>query len=293
MPELPEVETIRSHLEPGVTGKQIIKVDIRLPRLLENPVKDFKKAVEKREITKLERRGKYLLFHLESGSFCIHLGMTGQLSFSPSDYKENFHFTKTITGLQKPLGVHPVDKHTHVVFYLSTGERLLFRDPRTFGKLFLTGNFPLNHPRLFKLGPDPLKIRVQAFLSGHGRRFLNSTRNIKAVLLDQTFLSGVGNIYADEALFLSCLHPQTPVNEISPTKMHALLLNVKKALRKGIKNFGTTFSDYRKPDGTAGANLERLQVYGRQGKPCLRCGTTLEKMVVSQRGTVICSKCQG
>ncbi len=166
-----------------------------------------------------------------------------------------------------------------------------FRDPRTFGKIiFIPGHEWKNHARIRKLGDEPLDLKIEPFLK---KNFpAESRRSIKALLLDQSFLAGVGNIYADEALFASSIHPKKIVAHVNPAERTRLLEEVKNVLRKGIKYQGTTFSDYRQPDGSNGSNFERLMVYGRGGKPCRTCGTTLIKTLVAQRGTVFCPKCQ-
>src|SRR5690606_35120474 len=177
-----------------------------------------------------------------------------------------------------------------LVLHLDGGARLLFRDPRTFGKLVLVpGATWAEHPRLRKLGPEPLEMKPAAVAASFPK---DSIRPVKALLLDQEFLAGVGNIYADEALFLAGIHPRRKVKALEPAEKLALLKAVKTVLRKGIKYQGTTFSDYRKPDGGKGDNYERLLAYGRGGFPCRTCGTTLRKTVVAQRGTVFCPECQ-
>lgn len=292
MPELPEVETIVRMLIPNVEGKRIAAADLRLGRmLLGMPPKAFADALEGRAIVRLLRRGKYIVLELEDCALVIHLGMTGQLTFSPADFVENPGFVRSITGLERPEGVHPVDKHTHLILNLAGGERVLFRDPRTFGKLFLTpgGEWP-GHPRLRILGEEPLTMKIPAFLKKHFP--VASARPIKALLLDQSFLAGVGNIYADEALFRSGIHPGMLARDLGLAAMTRLLEAVKVVLRKGIRNSGTSFSDYRKPDGSEGSNQGRLMVYGRGGEPCRACGAILEKSLVAQRGTVHCPECQ-
>lgn len=292
MPELPEVETIVRHLAPHAEGGRIASVELRLPRILLSPSPAlFKDILPGQTIRRILRRGKYILLELEISTLVVHLGMTGQLTWSPAAYRENPGFIRTVTGLEKPKGVHPVDKHTHLILTLDGGERILFRDPRTFGKLFLVegATWP-GHPRLRILGAEPLDLDVKAFLRrGYPAQ---SSRPIKALLLDQSFLAGIGNIYADEALFRSGLHPKRLVKDTSLDRMEALLKAVKAVLKQGIKNNGTTFSDYRKPDGSEGGNFERLQVYGRGGLPCRRCRAILVKSVVAQRGTVHCPACQ-
>lgn len=292
MPELPEVETIVRMLAPHVDGRRIAKAELRLGRMLLGlPPREFGPALEGRRIERVLRRGKYIVFELEGCALVIHLGMTGQLTWSPAEYAETPGFVRTVTGLQKPKGVHPVDKHTHLILNLEGGERVLFRDPRTFGKIFVVpGRGWPEHPRLRILGAEPLDLKPRPFLKAHHPAA--SARPIKALLLDQSFLAGVGNIYADEALFRSGIHPKTPVRDLPEEKMVSLLESVKSVLRKGIRNSGTSFSDYRKPDGSEGSNQERLQVYGRGGEPCRKCGAILAKSVVAQRGTVHCPACQ-
>lgn len=292
MPELPEVETIVRLLAPHAEGRRILAAELSLPRILLSPAPAlFKCILPGQRIERIIRRGKYIILELERSSLVVHLGMTGQLTYSPAEYREEPGFVRTITGLEKPKGVHPVDKHTHLILRLEGGERILFRDPRTFGKLFLVeGPAWPSHPRISILGEEPLTLKVKSFLK---RGFPSeSSRPIKALLLDQSFLAGVGNIYADEALFRSGIHPARPVREIGEARMAKLLDSVKAVLRKGIRNSGTSFSDYRKPDGSEGDNYERLLVYGRGGQPCRRCRAILKKTVVAQRGTVHCPVCQ-
>lgn len=292
MPELPEVETIVRHIRPGLEGRRIEAAELRLSRILLSPTPDlFRTLLPGQSVLRVLRRGKYIILELDHSSLVIHLGMTGQLTWSPPDYREQGKFFRTVTGLEKAVGIHPVDKHTHLVLRMDDGSRVLFRDPRTFGKLFLVeGDSWPTHPRLQILGPEPLNLKVKPFLA----RSLpaRGARPVKALLLDQSFLAGVGNIYADEALFRSGIHPRTPVRDIHPERMAELLAAVKAVLRKGIRYSGTTFSDYRKPDGGKGDMYERLQVYGRGGMPCRKCRTPLRKSVVAQRGTVHCPVCQ-
>jgi formamidopyrimidine-DNA glycosylase len=292
MPELPEVETIVRMLAPHAEGKRIAAAELRLKRMLPGmSAEAFRAALAGRRIRRILRRGKYIVMELGDCALIIHLGMTGQLTWSPAAYRETGEFARTLTGLARAKGVHPVDKHTHLVLHLEGGERILFRDPRTFGKIFVAPDaaWP-EHPRLRILGAEPLDIEAGPFLAS---RFpAASARPIKALLLDQSFLAGVGNIYADEALFRSGIHPRTRVRDLGEAQRKALVGSVKAVLRKGIRNQGTSFSDYRKPDGSSGGNYERLLVYGRGGLPCRRCGTVLEKSVVAQRGTVHCPACQ-
>jgi formamidopyrimidine-DNA glycosylase len=166
----------------------------------------------------------------------------------------------------------------------------MFRDPRTFGKLVLVPGMSWpDHARLRKLGLEPLLMKPAVVAKTFPTA---SIRSVKALLLDQEFLAGVGNIYADEALFLAGINPRRKVKSLKPAERLKLLEAVKNVLRKGIKYQGTTFSDYRKPDGGKGDNYERLMVYGRGGFPCRVCREPLRKTVVAQRGTVFCPRCQ-
>jgi formamidopyrimidine-DNA glycosylase len=299
MPELPEVETIRRALEKPLEGRRIVSAELRLPRMLLGfPAADLPKKLKGQRLRAVVRRGKYLILELDKDSLVIHLGMTGQLTYAAPDAPVDPRFRRTVTGMQKPYGAHPVDKHTHLLLHLDggsagspgSGGKLMFRDPRTFGKILLVpGKSWVDHPRLGKLGPEPLTMKPAA----RAKDFpATSARPVKALLLDQEFLAGVGNIYADEALFHAGIHPRRLVKSLKEAEKVALLEAVKIVLRKGIKYQGTTFSDYRKPDGTSGTNFERLLVYGRGDKPCRTCGTILRKTVVAQRGTVFCPHCQ-
>ncbi len=291
MPELPEVETIRRGLEP-ICGRRIQSAEFGLPRLiLGAKAGELTRRLQGRRIEAVLRRGKYLVLELDRDSLIFHLGMTGQVTFAPAHAAEDARFLRTVTGLQKALGVHPVDAHTHAILHLDGGGRMQFRDPRTFGKIiFISGPDWKIHPRIKKLGEEPLDLKIESFLKNNYPAA--SRRSIKALLLDQSFIAGVGNIYADEALFASGIHPKKLVASVNPAERTRLLKEVKNVLRKGIRYQGTTFSDYRKPDGSNGDNYERLMVYGRGGKPCRVCGTILVKTLVAQRGTVFCPSCQ-
>jgi formamidopyrimidine-DNA glycosylase len=291
MPELPEVETIRRGLEP-VRGRSIASATFGLPRLiLGSKAGELTRQLRGQRIDDVLRRGKYLVLKLDRDILIVHLGMTGQLTHAPAKAVEDPRFLRTVTGMQKPLGVHPVDKHTHAILHLDDGSRVQFRDPRTFGKIiFIVGHEWEKNPRIRILGEEPLELKIPAFLKKHFPS--NSRRPVKALLLDQSFVAGVGNIYADEALFASGIHPKTLVASLQVAETTRLLNAVKTVLKKGIRYQGTTFSDYRKPDGSSGDNYERLMVYGRGGRPCRSCGTPLVKIVVAQRGTVFCPRCQ-
>jgi formamidopyrimidine-DNA glycosylase len=292
MPELPEVETIRRGLEKPLAGRRIASAKFTLPRLLlGGGAAKTAGRLQGQHIESVLRRGKYLVLELDRDSLIFHLGMTGQLTLARAGADEDSRFARTLTGLQKPLGAHPVDRHTHAVLRLDDGGRLQFRDPRTFGRIFLVEGRAWNrHPRLHRLGPEPLDLRVASFLAAHFP--VHSARPIKALLLDQAFLAGVGNIYADEALFAAGIHPRRPARSLDAAERKCLLEAVRTVLRQGILNQGTTFSDYRQADGALGLHYEHLRAYGRGGLPCRTCGAALAKSLVAQRGTVFCPVCQ-
>ncbi len=295
MPELPEVETIRLQLAPRVMGLTIRDAHLSLPRMLEVGQIPEIQALQGSQILALRRHGKYLLLDLGRGliekTLVVHLGMTGQLTFHPHDQSANDEFVTLVSGLKKSVGPHHVDKHTHLVFDLEGGNRLYFRDPRTFGKLLL---LPFaNHgesPRLKKLGPDALGLKRQMFVDRLWAR--RGLRSVKSLLLDQSFVAGVGNIYADEACFTAGVRPQKKLKRITQKEAARLADAVEEALVRGLQNCGTSFSDYVGADGHPGSNQEFLKVYGRGGQECIQCLRPLKKATVAQRTTVWCGSCQ-
>lgn len=296
MPELPEVETIRRQLVGDVVGRPVARATLRLPRILEVGSPAQVRALKGRRVLKLRRHGKYLLVDLGRGDapdrcLVVHLGMTGQLTFHAADRAVTDHFVTLASGLKKPVGPHSVDKHTHLVLEFDGADRLYFRDPRTFGKLLL---LPFaGHeasPRLAKLGPDGLGLAAEDFVARFWAR--RGRRCVKAVLLDQAFVAGVGNIYADEACFTAGVRPSRRTRRVTRDEAARLAAAVDEALMRGLRNCGTSFSDYVRPDGHPGSNLEHLNVYGRGGEACVACGGELKRGVVAQRGTVWCPRCQ-
>ena len=273
MPELPEVETICRTLLPPLVGRQITSVKVTMPKLLQNQsAEQFAEGVVGRKFTGIERRGKYLLFRLSGGyTIVVHLRMTGQLRVAtPAD---------------------EAPKHTHIALSLSDGHELRYTDIRQFGFWFFGRDAEIEAiAGLDKLGPEPLgdDFTVDYMM----QRFCGRRGRLKALLLDQPFVAGVGNIYADEALFISGLHPERTPDSVTPSeaaKLHAALRDV---LAAGVQLRGTTFSDYVDGLGLSGAFQNQLQVYGRAGLPCRGCTGAVERIVVCGRGTHICSRCQ-
>jgi formamidopyrimidine-DNA glycosylase len=272
MPELPEVETIRRTLLERVLGLVITEVKILWPPVAQNwQERIFAEVVTGRSIESIERRGKYLLFSLDEGwSLVAHLRMTGRLNYYS-------------------CGQVP-ERHTHLVFSLSQGE-LHFSDVRKFGRIQLmpTDTRSLS-ASLTKLGPEPLAADFTADILGN--RLASKKTNLKAALLDQRVLAGLGNIYADEALFRAGLAPERKACSLSADETRKLHGAIREVLNAGISARGTSFRDYRDANGQEGSFQALLQVYGRGTQPCLKCGRPLAKMRIAGRTTVFCINCQ-
>jgi formamidopyrimidine-DNA glycosylase len=264
MPELPEVETIARALKPELVGKTILSADLCWARTLATPSPiQFKKLIAGQKIVDVSRRAKYLVILLETYSFLIHLRMSGDLVVR--------------AGKIKP------EKHDRLLLYLSDQNYLVFNDTRKFGRVWLT-----NQPQkiLDKLGPEPLEKEFTAqwlFQHLHARK-----RYLKPLLLDQTFVAGLGNIYTDECLHLAQLHPQTASNNITQKQAGTLHRAIRSVLKEGIRRNGASIDwVYR-----GGDYQNYFRVYDREGSPCSVCGTTIIKFSVGQRGTHICPNCQ-
>lgn len=295
MPELPEVETVRRGLAPHLEGRRVAGVELRLARMLEVGRPRDLRALAGHRFLAPRRHGKYLLLDLDGPgpghTLVVHLGMTGQLTMHPAGAAPLDRFVRLASGLQRPVGPHTVDRHTHLVVTLEGEDRLLFRDPRTFGRLLVVPRDRLEAtPRLRRLGPDALGLPDPVFVERLWAR--RGQRHVKSLLLDQGLVAGVGNIYADEACFAAGIRPQRRSARLTRAEAGRLAGSVQEALRRGIDNCGTSFSDFVGPDGHPGSNLEVLAVYARGGEPCVGCGGVLSKGVVAQRGTVWCPRCQ-
>ena len=274
MPELPEVETVRARLEPKLVGRRLQHVDIFDSRLTrpENPA-GVAARLEGERVAALDRRGKYLIVRFESGLvLLIHLRMTGQL-------------------LHASNGRSPAeDAHRRAVVRLDDGSDVVYRDVRRFGTWQLLDEEDVTPFLAERLGREPL---VRSFTSKRLAEALEGRRApLKAALLDQRRLAGVGNIYADEALWRARLHPLRPAGELDPTEVTALHRGIRQALKAGIARQGATLNNYRTPDGSAGRMQEEFKAYGREGEPCDRCGTPIEKIRTGGRGTWYCPSCQ-
>ncbi len=269
MPELPEVETTVRALRPLLVGQTIAGVWNDWPRHIAVPsLAELRFRVHGRQIEAINRRAKYLVFDLtDSETLIIHLKMSGRLSVTAQDV--------------------PADKHVHTIFCLENGQALRFWDMRKFGRVYLVQN---TDAIFAKLGPEPLEREFTvAVLRGrlHGRH-----RALKPLLLDQTFIAGVGNIYADEALFYAGIHPTRPANALQAGEITALHAAIQKVLQLGIDREGASIDLYIKPDGSKGDMQNAVAVYQRTGLPCLTCGTPIERLVLSGRSTHFCPHCQ-
>jgi formamidopyrimidine-DNA glycosylase len=219
-------------------------------------------------IQTISRRGKYLVFELSGGdTLLIHLKMTGHLSVAPADA--------------------PPDPYAHTIFRLAEGEELRFSDPRKFGRVYL-----LSDPGVVfgELGPEPLADSFTA--ASLAEQLRRRRRVLKPLLLDQSFLAGVGNIYADEALYEAGLHPTRPADSLTPAETERLYAAIRMVLQQGINNLGASVDRYRQPNGEKGHMQEVLRVYGQTGKPCSRCGAPIERTVLAGRSTHYCPQCQ-
>jgi formamidopyrimidine-DNA glycosylase len=292
MPELPEVETIRRGLVAKVSNKLIWRVEVRCQRIIVRPgARELEAALDQQTIQAIRRRGKFLLLETEDYVLLIHLGMTGQLTYwDKAASNDNEFFVHPLTGLQKARQ-HDVDKHTHVSLYFADGNALHYRDIRQFGKWRLYRRDEFAQAREFwSLGLEPFTpdYRWAQFL----KRFDGRKLQVKSLLLNQSFVAGVGNIYADEALFEARIHPERRVTTLTRQEKQRLFRAIPKVLKRGLKYGGTTFQNYLNAEGQKGSNQERLRVYGREGELCLRCHGYVARTVVSQRSSHFCPRCQ-
>lgn len=270
MPELPEVETTRRELEPRLVGREIRQVVVREARLRWPVPPDLAARLEGCWIAALARRAKYLLVDSGAGTVLIHLGMAGSLRMAPE---------------REPAG-----PHDHVDWRLDDGSCLRYRDPRRFGAMLWCDGPPARHPLLARLGPEPFSGTFHGdwlYERSRGRR-----APVKSFLMDGRTVAGVGNIYANEALFEAGVHPGRAAGRIGRGRYTVLAGALRRILACSIGAGGTSFRDYVRVDGAPGRYRARLHVYGREGEPCTRCGAALRGRVIGQRSTVWCPRCQ-
>jgi len=265
MPELPEVETVANELRRSLLKSKIEYIDALWSKSFEN---NCDIELKDQVINSIDRRGKYLILKLSLSNLVIHLRMTGQLLYFENETATDF------------------DDYIRVIIKLYDG-LLLFRDVRKFGRIYHVQNVEkfLSH-----VGPDALDEKVD--LSFFQKQLSTSSMNIKAFLLSQRFISGMGNIYTDEALFASRINPSKAANKLTKKRAENLFLNMRTILKASIRNMGSTISDYRDPAGNRGTNQYYFNVYGREGLPCKICNTNIKKIKFAGRGTHYCPKCQ-
>lgn len=277
MPELPEVETIRRDLDKEVVGRKVKSVEVsgaRSVRRHKRPA-EFRTRVEGRTVTAVRRAGKYLLLDLSGGDVLVaHLGMSGQLL--------------------RAAAKDPLPKHTHVVLTFTAGGQLRFVDPRTFGELFVTSADGLTEqvPELAHLGFDPL-TEVMSW-AAFGQRLATRHTALKALLTDQSFVAGIGNIYADEILFAAGLRFDRPSDSLSTQEVRRLQRAMVETLAEAVKHRGSSLADeqYRDLFGETGDYQGQHQVYDRAGQPCRRCHRPIARLKVGGRSTYFCERCQ-
>jgi formamidopyrimidine-DNA glycosylase len=267
VPELPEVETVRTQLAPRLEGRVLAHVEILDPRLTRpHDLFEVAEELEGDRVVAVERRGKYLVFRLESGpALLVHLRMTGSFGFAPVS-------------------------HERAVLELDDGSRLGYRDVRRFGTWLVLEEVDVERYLAAKNGPEPLGPGFTT--SWLARQLARRRAPLKAVLLDQRVVAGLGNIYADEALWRARLNPLRPANGLEPAAIRRLQRAIRDALRAGIERQGSTLRDYATPDGSSGTMQDEFRVYGRDGLPCPRCRTAIAKTRVGGRGTWYCPRCQ-
>jgi formamidopyrimidine-DNA glycosylase len=261
MPELPEVETVVRSLAPHLAGRRIVAAEFTSRHVTPGNRAALARKLAGRTIQSVTRRGKYILIRLDQGTLTAHLGMTGQMLLDPA----------------------PSD-HVYGVFHLDGGV-LVFRDPRQFGSISWDKEA---HPGVAKLGPEPLEIALAEFEA----RLKKRRTRMKALLLDQTFVAGIGNIYADEILYAAQVHPLAIAARLSKPRIAGVHRAMREILTLAIEHGGSSISDYVNAAGERGWFQVLHNAYGRAGEPCPRCGSPIRKILVAQRGTHYCVRCQ-
>jgi len=290
MPELPEVETTRRRIAPLLVGRRIERVETTRPSyFFLTPPDQLKRKLEGRCVESLDRVGKYLVADLEGGArLLLHLGMTGQLFSSAATSVRLLSATVRASLDPDEQRRFEPDAHTHLRLRLEgEGPRVYFRDVRKFGKVQWLAPGERN-ARLDRLGTDALALEGADLFAACRRR----KAAIKAVLLDQSVAAGVGNIYADEALFLAGVRPGRAAGRVTRRECDAIVAGLKRVLLRSIETGGSSISDYVAPDGSDGGYQDERKVYGRKGEPCPTCGEAITRRVVAQRSSHYCARCQ-
>lgn len=273
MPELPEVETIKRGLEKKVIGKKITGATVNLPKIINRSPAEFTRLLKNTIIKKVARRAKILMLTLSNGhTLGIHLKISGRLLY----LKKN----------------SPVEKHTHVIFDLNNGHQIRFWDLRRFGYVkLMRSEEAVKELKLDEFGPEPL---TKEFTLDIFKNLLNQRKNsrIKPLLMDQGFVAGIGNIYADEILFYARVHPLRPAGELSARETKDIFNGTKKILTTAVQKKGTTVDLYVDLSGRAGNYVNYLKAYGCEDKPCVRCGARIQRIKIGSRSAHFCPRCQ-
>ena len=270
MPELPEVETVKNGLIKKVKGKTIKKCVVRWNGIIAYPeTKEFITNIVNERINDIDRRGKFLMFILDDYYLISHLRMEGK------------YFIKDPTEV--------LNKHDHVIFTLDDNTELRYNDTRKFGKMYLVKKDELSLSPIAKLGLEPWSDDLTIT---YLKKKLNKKKPIKTLLLDQSIITGIGNIYADEILFLSRINPETLGSNLTDSNLQAIIDNTRSVLEKAIEMGGTTIHTYTAVDGITGRFQQELLVHGKKDTPCPKCGTKIIKITVNTRGTYYCPHCQ-
>ncbi|HBA35474.1 MAG TPA: DNA-formamidopyrimidine glycosylase [Gammaproteobacteria bacterium] len=269
MPELPEVETTRRGIEPHILNQGVTEVMVRNAQL-RWPVPESIRSIVGDHIAAVNRRGKYLLLEMTQGTVMMHLGMSGSLRVCAKE--------------------EPYRKHDHFICCFETGTSLRFHDPRRFGAILWTAEEPYEHPLLAELGPEPLSSKFNA------EYLYRVTRNrripIKSFIMNSHVVVGVGNIYANEALFMASIRPGRAAGRLTKAESEQLVGAIKRVLKKAIQEGGTTLRDFLNAEGNPGYFVQSLQVYGRDGAPCQQCHRPIKRKVIAQRASYYCPACQ-
>lgn len=271
MPELPEVETVRRGLERLVVGKKVISVEVKFSKIIKTDEKIFLSEIANQEIKAIDRRGKYLIFDFGDNILISHLRMEGKYLLFDDEIPDNKHF--------------------HIIFNLDDESTLVYQDVRKFGTMeWLPKNRKLDYFKIKKIGPEPNEKTFQ--LKPFQKSLSESTKKIKPLLLEQRLVAGLGNIYVDEVLWSSKIHPMRIASSLKKFEVEKLHDEIIRILQLAIEKGGSTIRSYRNALGEDGTMQNYLNIYGLVDQPCSRCGTTICKIKVGGRGSYFCPKCQ-
>jgi len=272
MPELPEVETTLRGISPHIQGKTVVSATVHQTKLRWPVPEDLNGILQLQNVLSCSRRAKYLIIRFQTGILLIHLGMSGSLRI----FRQDKHT--------------PPGKHDHIDLLFDDGTLLRYHDPRRFGAFLWYPGAVETHPLLTKLGPEPLDTEFNA---GYLAAALHKRKGpIKSALMDNAVVVGVGNIYANESLFLAGIAPNRPASSLTAPEIALLTETIRSVLQRAIEKGGSTLRDFVDSEGKSGYFQQEYRVYGRHRQPCLQCGTPIEKSIIGQRGTFYCPHCQ-